>query len=74
MGAPVLALGGVELTAALVRHGEIVQGVGEIEMIGAQGGFLRPGGLAEQAGGGGEVAAQGRLLGGVEERSEADRV
>ena len=74
VGAPVLALGRVELTAALVRHGEIVQGVGEIEMVGPQRGFLRAGGLTEQAGGGGEVAAHGRLLGGVEERSKADRI
>ena len=36
-------------------------------MVGPQRGFLRAGGLTEQAGGGGEVAAHGRLLGGVEE-------
>ena len=74
MGASILALGRVELTAALVRHGEIVQGVGEVEMVGPQCGFLRTGGLTEQAGGGGEVAAQGSLFGGVEEGREADRI
>ena len=74
MGAPVTALGRVELTAALVRHREIVQGVGEIEVVGPQCGFLRTGGLSEQAGGCGEMAAQGRLIGGVEEGSEADRI
>ena len=74
VGAPVISLGRVELTAALVRHGEIVQGVGEIEMVGPQRGFLRAGGLTEHAGGGGEVAAHGRLLGGVEECSKADRI
>ena len=74
MGAPILALGGVELAAALVRHGEVVQGVGEVELIGPEGGFLRTGGLTEQAGRGGEVAAQRRLLGGVEQGGQADRI